>query len=86
MAKTAKFASVCVEDGEDVAADVVDGAGAVDFGVFAGVLVEADERLGLLVVGGDAVGDDVVAGIVFSSLDFGAVADAVENHLVRYHD
>lgn len=75
-----------VEQVEDFFSYFFDCAVAVNFGVFAGPFVEIYQRFGLLVIGGYAIGDDVVAGVVLASFDFRTVADAVENHLVWDHD
>ena len=71
---------------ENAVADFVDGAGGVDFVVHIACAIIGNERLGLGVVGVDAVADDLVGGVVGAAFDLGAVADALIDHRVRNHD
>ena len=75
-----------VHQAEDAVAYLIDGTYAVDLIVSAGFLVIVDERLGLVVIGIDAVLDDGDIGVIGAAFDGGAVGDALDDHLVGDHD
>ena len=53
--------------------------------IFLYLVIELDERLGLVVVCHDAVVDDVLAGVISAAFLEGAALDALHDHCVRDH-